>query len=126
MSPTQELESHIDFECFAALNGSTDLIGLVAPVFASQATQWMPDFADVIAQDAPEPVLHLLHQMAGCCAAICAQPLARGLRDAEHAVRAQGPAPHRAELQRLLEGVRQLNEALMSFSATRGGSSPVP
>lgn len=119
MSSPNPLESLIDVDCFVELNGSTELIGLVAPVFASQAAQWLPDFESAIGQDDPAPVLHLLHQMAGCCAAICALPVARGLRDAEHAVRTRGVATHRPELQALLHSVRQLNDALMAHPAAQ-------
>lgn len=126
MSPSHALESFIDLECFVELNGSADLIESVAPLFASQAVSWLPDFESAIAQDDPAPVLHLLHKMAGCCAAICALPLARGLRDAERAVLSQGLNPHRANLQQLCKDVRQLNDAMVAYPAAKASISAVP
>lgn len=126
MSPPHALESHIDFECFTALNGSTDLIDLVAPVFAQQAAQWIPDFASAITADDPDRVQHLLHQMAGCCGAICALPLAKGLRDAEQAVRSQGAEANRAELWRLHEKVQLLNDALVAHATAKPPSLEDP
>lgn len=127
MSSAHALESLIDFSCFVELTGSTDLICPVAIVFASQAALWLPDFQSAIVKDDPAPVLHLLHQMAGCCAAICALAVSRGLRDAEQAVLTHGVAPNREDLLALCDSVCLLNDALMAYSAakTTRGRAPL-